>query len=230
MSTQHQQDATEPLRDKAVAAFLLENPDFFIRNQKLVRDMRVPHNVDGSVSLIEHQVRVLRDENRQLRRRLDELLIVARDNDRLADRLHRLTLDLMSCADLDTVIHCLKDSLRNEFKADAVALRLFHTEGDAYTMDFITRNDDRLLPFVHFLREKRPVCGPPKPEQTEMLFGDTARHIGSVALIPVLEGQTYGFLAIASFQPERFHPGQGTVFLRQLGTAVARAVRPYLAD
>jgi len=230
MSIQHQPGTTEPLEEDAVAAFLLENPDFFVRNQKLIRDLRIPHHVDGSISLIEHQVRVLRDENRQLRRRLDELLIVARDNDRLADRLHRLTLDLMSCADLEAVIYCLKDSLRNEFKADAVALRLFHTEGDVHTMDFITRNDERLSPFVPFLREKRPVCGAPVLEQTEMLFGDTARHVGSLALIPVIEGQTYGFLAIASFQPDRFHPGQGTVFLRQLGTAVARAVRPYLAD
>ena len=72
---------------------------------------------------------MLRDENRLLKRRLDELLQVARDNDRLAERLHALTLELMDSRDLESYLEGLKAGLRAQFQADAVALRMFDAEG-----------------------------------------------------------------------------------------------------
>lgn len=44
------------LDDDAVMQYLLQNPDFFIRNARLVEQMHIPHPVRGSVSLVEWQL------------------------------------------------------------------------------------------------------------------------------------------------------------------------------
>lgn len=41
------------LDDDTVMQFLMQNPDFFMRNARLVEQMRVPHPVRGTVSLVE---------------------------------------------------------------------------------------------------------------------------------------------------------------------------------
>jgi len=226
MTTPQQLQANEDDVESGVAAFLQRNPDFFLRRPELLHELRIPHDSGAAISLLEYQARVLRERTKLLQTRLDELLAVARDNDRLADRLHRLTLELMDADSLEAVIDCLISSLRNNFQMDAVVVRLFG-EGDPQ-FDWIRPNDANLGVFTNLLRDPRPICGRLTRDQLEFLFGDTATAIGSTALVPLEDGRTLGMLAIGSFQTDRFHPGQGTVFLRQLGATVGRAMRRYL--
>ncbi|XNM69393.1 DUF484 family protein [Escherichia coli] len=50
---EEQQDAITTLNDGAVVDYLLQHPEFFIRNAAVVEQMRVPHPVRGMVSLVE---------------------------------------------------------------------------------------------------------------------------------------------------------------------------------
>jgi hypothetical protein len=54
-----------------------------------------------------------------------ELVQVARDNDRLNERMHQLILDLIKAGSLEQVIDTLNDHLRGEFKADTLSLLLY---------------------------------------------------------------------------------------------------------
>lgn len=226
MTMQQQAQRSEDELENDVAAFLLRNPDFFLRRPELLHELRIPHECGAAISLLEYQAQVLRERNRLLQSRLDELLAVARDNDRLADRLHRLTLELMDADSLEAVIDCLTSALRNNFQMDAVVVRLFG-EGDPQ-FDWIRPDDPNLGVFANLLRDPRPICGRLTRDQLQFLFGDSAGAIGSTALVPLQDGRTLGMLAIGSFQADRFHPGQGTVFLRQLGATAGRALRRYL--
>lgn len=227
MTTQQQPNVKEEAVEAGVAEFLSQNPDFFERHPELLLSLKVPHPCGPAVSLLEHQARLLRERLKGVQRRLDDLLAVARDNDRLAERLHQLTLELMEAGSLEAVLFSLKDELRNNFQTDAVAVRLFG-EGDDHA-EWIRPNHPELQRlFSNVLRDPRPVCGRLTREQLEFLFGDTATAIGSTALIPLIDGRLLGLLAIGSYQPDRFHSGMGTVFLRQLGATLGRATRRYL--
>src|SRR6202034_2930425 len=87
----------EGLNDTSVAEYLQTYPDFFERNGALLAKLRLPHLRDAgaTVSLVERQVEVLRERNQTLERKLKELVDVARANDGLADRIHRLTQRLI---------------------------------------------------------------------------------------------------------------------------------------
>lgn len=70
-----QEHITE-LDERDVVDYLLHHPDFFIRNAAVVEQMRVPHPVRGSVSLIEWHVAHARKHIDRLQE--DTSLLVAR--------------------------------------------------------------------------------------------------------------------------------------------------------
>jgi len=224
MNTQ-QQAVLPGLDDDTVGAYLRDHPDFFLRNRTLLEQLRIPHDCGDAISLLEYQVHVLRDTNTTLKTRLEELLAVARDNDRVAERLHRLTLELMHADSLDTVLFALKDSLRSGFRADYVAVRLIVAPDRAQPPELVANDLPELRWFETPFSEGRPVCGRLSTEQRAFLFGDSANDVGSDALVPIVDDTNLGLLAIGARDPQRFHPGMGTIFLRQLGALVARAVK-----
>ena len=77
--------------ETAIADYLQSNPDFFERHATLLTKLNLPHNRGSSaISLVERQVAALRDKNEKLETRLRELIEVARGNDALAAKIHRL--------------------------------------------------------------------------------------------------------------------------------------------
>lgn len=231
MSTQQKISLQEPPTDETVAAFLEHDPEFFVRHPEVVERLQIPHACGDAISLVEHQVSRLQKQNRQLKSRLDELLEVARENDRLSERMHRLTLELLSHQDLDGSLQALKDGLRNQFQADLVALRLIVPEGEGRhgsQADIVPDDDPALEHFSRFLREGRPLCGQLGTEQLQFLFGRSASRIGSAALVRLRHPSINGMLAIGSLDKDRFQPSQGTVFLRQLADLAAHSLAPHL--
>src|SRR5580700_11932789 len=109
----------DTVNDASVANYLSTYPDFFERNAALLAKLRLPHLRDSgaTVSLVERQVEVLRERNQSLERKLKELVDVARSNDALAERIHRLTQRLIRARTLLDTIAAVEASLREDFDA-----------------------------------------------------------------------------------------------------------------
>src|SRR5580698_3772669 len=117
----------EDINDANVADYLQTYPDFFERNSPLLTKLRLPHlcDVGATVSLVERQVEVLRERNQSLERKLKELVDVARANDALADRIHRLSQRLIQAHSLLETVNAVEASLREDFEAMHAVLVLF---------------------------------------------------------------------------------------------------------
>jgi len=211
---------SEQVRD-----FLTRHPDFFDEHPDLLAELQLSHASGNAVSLIERQVQVLREQNHDLKNRLLELVDVARENDRLNERMHHLTLDLIKPGSLTELIDGLEHSLRNEFKADAIVLHLPDMDESQAreTGACVLHVDDELKALLAMpLTENKPQCGRLKEEQLTFLFGEQAAAIESCAVLPLGENGENGLLAIGSREVNRFNPCMGTLFLTHLGALVAR--------
>ncbi|WP_126452128.1 DUF484 family protein [Sulfuriflexus mobilis] len=217
--------------EKDVAEFLQKHPRFFENNINLLAEMRLPHPSGTAVSLIERQVNILRDNNQKLEQKLNNLIQIARDNDKLNARIQKMALALMETTSLDEVFYAVQDSLRSEFLADSVVLRLFNSPeqaSDVNDVAFITRDEMLEQLFSKFFRQKKPLCGALDEAQARFLFVDAATDIASAALVPVCDKECFGLLAIGSYDEQRFNPAMGTVFLSHIGDMVGRTLRPHL--
>jgi uncharacterized protein YigA (DUF484 family) len=221
-----------PGEEESIAVYLRENPDFFDRHPELLEELVVPHSCGGAVSLVEYQVSVLRDQVHELRRRMQLLANNARDNEALSQRLHQLTLSLVECTRLDEVLTSLYQAMGEDFKADFSAIRLFAdpvSGGDQGLGEFVGNHSAATELFSQALSASKPICGHFKEQQLAFLFSENAEEIGSIALLPLGQNPCFGVLAIGSRDAQRFHPGMGTIFLRQLGDIVSRVLTPHIA-
>ncbi len=226
MSSQAESRLTEnELSHEQVAAFLRAHSDFFALHPELTAELQIPHAADGAVSLVEHQVRTLRERNALLEQRLSELLEVARANESLVQRLQQLGLKLLVPRSPEDMLETVHASLREDYDADAVSLMLFLESrngdciGPARCVSPPTADEEKWL--VKLLDIGRPRCGEWRPEQLEYVFGEQAGKIASAAVVPL---ERRGLLAIGSHQRERFNPSMGTDFLARVGELVTVAI------
>ncbi len=209
-------------QEQTIVNFLSANPDFFDRHPELLNALELSHSNGEAVSLIERQVKSLRQEVDDYKKRLEELVEIAHDNEKLNQRMHRLTLTLIDTVDFDETLNALQDKLHEDFEAEAVELHLFthnEVEGEA--------NED-LDGYRSFLDDGVPCCGVLEIEQLKYLFGPQAEDINSTALIPIRSEGVLGVLAIGSTDKERFCSDMGTEYLSRMGEVISRTLEVVL--
>ena len=216
--------------DATVASYLEAFPDFFERHPQVLAKLRLldPRG-DAAVSLIERQVEVLREKNRQLDRRFAELVENARANEALSDRIHRLARRLAGARDRLQAVAAIEASLREDFDAGHSVLTLFSSDAALRTHEsrflrVVRRDDLSLKSFEPLLASGKPRCGQVRDSQRDWLFGAGTVEVGSVALVPLGPGGSVGLLACGSTDVNRFNPSMSTDFLVRIAELIAAAV------
>ena len=218
-------ETTEKLGAHEVAAWLRRHPKFLQQFPDLAASLVVPREEGPAASLASYQLEVLRDKNRELSRRLQELFANAQENERLAVRTHQLTLALLRQDGAADTLRAMAASLAEDFQGDLVRIVLFAPVAgleDADWLQAIAADDARLAPFRDALAAGEPICGRLHPDKQALLYGARADEVQSSALLP-LPGT--GLVAVGSRDPNRFFPGMGTLFLRMMGEGLAVALQ-----
>jgi hypothetical protein len=231
---------SETLDEQSVEQFLREHPDFFTRHNSLLAELRLPHQSGTAISLVERQMSILREQNQRYQHQLQELIHIARDNDRLNEHLQTLTLRFMENEDINDVLVLLNLALCNDFSADAVTLFLMLDDDqlplpreNMEPLELICLGQDaQIRGFEHILAAGEPYCGKIDHDQRDALFGVHADIVASAVVLPLygnLTGgkQPLGLLAIGSQQQDRYHAGMGTMFLKYLAELLSRRLWPY---
>lgn len=205
------------LNHEQVADWLRRNPDLLRQHPDLIELLELPDHPQA-VSLVQHQVERLRRRSEQLELQLQNLAGIAGENERLMQRLHELTLDVMTAGSTGAFIGRLFERLAQDFSAEDVRLHLLQQHPDLVGLARVTIQDGKRPDWFSKLLDKgEPWCGRPTREKTGLLFPDAEAEIGSSALVPIAG---IGLLAIGSTHEDRFHPGAGTLFLDLLGTTI----------
>lgn len=218
---------TEKLGAHEVAAWLRRHATFLQQFPDLAATLVVPREAGPAASLASYQLEVLREKNRELARRLQELSGNALENERLSVRIHQLTLLLMRQESAAHSVRAMAASLAEDFNGDLVRVILLRDVPGLQPADWlqVMRPDDaRLRPFADFLAGDEPLCGRLQPSKHDVLYGASAGDVQSSALFAV-PGRA--LVAVGSRDPNRFYPGMGTVFLRMMGEALDTALSRY---
>jgi len=221
---------TEALSEEAVAQYLQKHLDFFERHSTVLEKLRLPHaRGSATVSLVERQVDVLRERHKALEQRLQELVAVARTNEQLGEKVHRLARRLIGAREREAVVAVVESALREDFNARNSVLIVFGTprpqnsRGGTF-LRVLERTSPDLKMFDALLESGKPRCGQIRDTQRDYLFGKETVEIGSVALLPLGPGGAIGLLAVGSADAQHFHPGMNTEILVRIGELIAQAL------
>ncbi len=208
---------------QAVAAYLQEHPDFFDENAELLAQLTVPHPDTGeAISLTQRQMHALRSKIGQLEHKFAELIRFGEENDEIGEKVHRLSLDLLTTESFEDIRQVILTHLLDDFSVPHVAMRIWNSVLNKAGDEFAPVSEE-----VSFLAGDlpRPYCGVPHNDEVLSWFGEAAPRLRSVCLVPLLRDKTpFGLLALGSEEAQRFYPEMGTLYVTRIGELVAAAV------
>lgn len=220
----------ENMDEASVMDYLTRHPESLERHPEILADLTFPHESGSAISLVERQIKVLREQNLQLKGQLSELINIARENEELSQRFHRLSLELMAAEHLHDIIAMTHDQIETFFYTDFVGF-CFNDElagqlkgQEKNILDPASKHAARIK---KWMTDRKPVFGPFDPGLRKQLFGEQPQLL-SCALIPLYHTSNMGFLILGSKSRDRFVDGMGTVFLNQLGELVSIKLKNYL--
>lgn len=222
----------DPEMAKSVEEYLFQHPEFFASRDALLRELKVPHFSGGAVSLVERQVALLRDENRSLNQRLDQLLTVAKENEQLAQRVHALASHLADADSLGEMVESLKQEMREGFAASGIALHVHAVPREGVEVpDCVITNPLATPQGIHeLIAERRSACGRLKPALKERLFPDIDDDKLSAVILPLVNRRWQGFFGIASRDTQRFRPELGLEILTQLADLLTLSLQAWFDE
>ena len=217
--------------EAAVASYLSATPEFFDRHAQLLAKIRLPDMRSGAstVSLLERQVEVLRERNRELERKVKDFVDVARENDVLGTRVLAMARRLIAAKDHASAVAAIESALREEFGAGQSVLVLTAPRAprglaESRFLRIVPAEAPELRTFDTLFSSGKPRCGQLRDSQRDFLFGSDAAEVGSVALVPLGSKGSLGLLACGSNDPQRFNPTMSTDFLTHVGDLITTAL------
>jgi len=225
MTTPTKTDPTE----KMVREYLRNNPTFLDDNADILESIVVSHDSGSAISLVERQVGILRDRNKEMRGRLDNMLQTAHENDLLFEKTKRLVLNLLEGKNLSSLVEAVYDSLGKDYGIEFYSLTLLGDEKKLpRTMARTSTMEKANEKVGTLLGANRAVCGILREEEMLFLFGDQGNKVGSVAAVPLRYDNLYGILAIGNSDPNFYKSSMGTLFLSYIAEILNRLIPHYL--
>ena len=210
------------MQEQDVKNYLKNNPEFFEENANLLADIHLPSpHGNGTISLAERQQLAQRDKINALETMFAELVVNAKENDAIANKIHIFNLRLHQAKNFDALEQLISHDLPEYFDLSDTCLRIWANPLDSRNRNNLVFSpvEDKAKTWV--AAQLSPYCGKPPEIVTDDWFIEPA---ASMALIPLRSEQTIGFLALASDDEKRFFAEMGTDFLSKIGELVSAAL------
>jgi uncharacterized protein YigA (DUF484 family) len=210
------------MKPEEVAKYLKEHPEFFEDHAETLAEITIPHPHGGrAIPISERQTLSLREKNRQLEGKLREVIQFGEENDTIGEKVHRISVALLAASDLPSVLRTTYLSLREDFAVPHVAVRVWRANSRHAELPEFKPLDGATRDFTSALAH--PHCGHAGVDPAG-LFGEAGAHLRSFSVIPLRDTETFGLLALASEDAQRFYPEMGTLYLTRLGDLVGAAI------
>ena len=205
--------------EESIISYLNAHRDFFARHPEVLARLSIPHDESGStISLIERQVGVLRDENSRLRRKFHDLLATARANETLGERVHPACAAFTAVRSMDDFWDGLSARLGQFFDVAYVDLKIARAGAGPEGPGWVDADEPRYRRLYDRVAHGKSACDDRLAKDLlEFLFLKNAPRVGSCALVPVGGRKPTGILALGAEEADRFRADLGTLYLDRLG-------------
>ena len=215
---------TLTLSENQVLNYLESNPDFFNRNEEALSRVVLGHNSGDAASIIERQIKTLRNRNQKIDKQISEMISVAKLNEEIFNKIRALCTSMIDIETWQQLNETLATHFLTNFKADYILCNI--EEGSPnLNLDHIKFEEIRIG--ESFKTRTEPICLQLREEEMHDLFGSIHKKgqgTESVLLIPFGSRNRKGFLSVGSPDPLRFSNNMETMFANFISSLLGRVV------
>ena len=218
------------VEEQAIRDYLRQHPDFFDQHPDILDHLEIRHGDGSTVSLVERQVSVLRERNMDMRKRLNNLMDNARDNDRLFKLTRELILNLLEAENTDQLASSFLLGLAQDFGVEHASIILYGDPERATPECRMESPEIARRELGALIKGDKAVCGALRKDELEYLFPGAGSGIGSAALIPLRGKLEFGIIAVGSSDPDYYRSNMGTLFLSHIAEVLIRLLPKFSLD
>lgn len=186
---------------KDVEIFLLDNPDFFVSREAILSELDFKHNSGNASSLLERQIKRLREEQNTLIDLLTSFVDEAKVNEDLFIKSKNLTLSILEATNDEEITQKIEKEFTENFGVDECSLRFFDNSE-------ISKLEEQTELSLH----KGSIhCGSFSSEKLSVLFENTL--VKSAVLAVLVHGKKIGLLQLGSHDRAKYLGDEDTTFI-----------------
>ncbi|MGB5325496.1 MAG: DUF484 family protein, partial [Pseudomonadales bacterium] len=207
----------DTISDQQVIDHLEQRPDFFRYHPEAIAKLELPHQTGSAISLVERQVAVLRDRSVQTRRKLRELIDIAKDNDQLIESTQQLVIALLKADCINVLCTATTSQFSSRFGVEFTAV-LFLCNSTSPLRDQVDASVQREFSEAEtvigkLLDPRQTLCGALREKEAAFVFGAAAK-VGSAAIATrQIDSDTRLLLAVANAESSHYGSQTGTLFI-----------------
>ena len=192
---------SESIDPKDVEIFLLDNPDFFESREAILSELDFKHDSGNAASLLERQIKRLREEQNTLIDLLTSFVGEAKVNEDLFIKSKNLTLSILEASDDKEITERIEKEFTKNFGVDECMLRFF----DNSEISELEKQTDLSLHkgSIH--------CGSFSSEKLAILFENTL--VQSAVIAVLIHGKKIGLLQLGSHDRTKYLGDEDTTFI-----------------
>ena len=192
------------LDPRDVELFLLENLNFFESRESLVGELNFKHSSSSASSILERQVKKLREEHKNLMDLLSSFIKTASINEDLFNKSKELTLKILGSNSKKEIVSIVESSFSNDFLVDECLLDFYKSK----------EIDDIESTSGLSLHKGAIHCGSFSIKKVEVLFKD--KKIESMVVAVIIVKDEIGLLKLGSRDRTRYLGDEDTTFIRYI--------------
>ena len=197
---------------KEVELYLLENADFFLSRESLVSELSFKHGAGGTTSLLEMQVRKLRDEQSRLMDMLSGFVSTGKENEELFFKSKNLTLSLIASRNFDEVKKTVELFFEKNFEVDSCILEAL---SDPELQELESKTGLGMSKdAIHM--------GPLSKEKMDAFFSSDSVKSAVISVMKLKKG--FALLKMGSNEPTKYLGDGDTTFIEYIRDIIVRVL------
>ena len=206
--------------EHTVKAFLKENPTYLYDHPEILENLYSPHATGSAISLVERQVALLRERNKDLRSKFELLSSQAEENEHRLVKTQRLILSMLSASTINELTQILLKGLNNSFDVEFCSLTILTVNKKLKDLETKSVALSVARKRISSILSSKILCGIVREAELQFLFGVDASKIGSVAAVAIGQDSPIAVLALGNRDKQFYTSDTGTLFLRYLGSII----------
>ena len=197
---------------KDIELYLLENTNFFLSRESLVSELSFKHDADGATSLLEMQVRKLRDEQSRLMDMLSGFVSTGKENEELFFKSKNLTLSLITSKNFDEVKKTVESFFEKNFEIDSCILEAL---SDPELQELESKTGLGMSKDVIHM-------GPLSKEKMDAFFSSDSVKSAVISVMKLKKG--FALLKMGSNEPTKYLGDGDTTFIEYIRDIIVRVL------
>ena len=207
-------DASKELQ---IRKYLRENPGFFIDNEEVLTELKIPHQEKGTISLIEKQLEISKKKEQEAQEKIRKFFENAKENAAIFKKSQSFLKEAIMGDSENRFFESLHSATYTHLQCEYSLIILGRDELEISSSILVRKKNSLSKYNLELFKSTSPILGSLSKKQRQELFLQNIEKASSFAVVPIRDNRSeIALFNLGHKDPEFFSERKETFFLEFL--------------